>query len=141
MESDSISNQFIKIDFYAGAYGPTLRIDIPSHELLESLKGVFHSLAQQKLSLMNLAKADFVRAGNVAKLDLMLNEQAKKHGRFKTLHLEQNTPNAVQFVWKQPAAGWLYCYDLLDGFGGQPGHQYLTAEEIDDALVEAAYLE
>jgi len=140
MVSDSISSRLIALDLYDGAYGPTLRIDIPSRELLESLKRVFRSLAQSKASLVHLAKVDFVRGGNVATLDLVLNEQSKK-SRAKTLHLEDGSPGAAKFVWKQPADRWLDCFDLLDGFGEQPGHQYLTSERIDDALVEAAYLE
>ena len=137
MVSNNRSSRFVTLDFYDGAYGATLRIDIPSRELLEALKGVFQSLAQKKHHEVELAKADFVHAGNVTALDLELEEHPKTQGRSKTLHLE----HGMKFVWNNTAAGWQYCSDLLDGFGEQPGHQYLTTEGIDDALIEAAFLE
>ena len=45
MASDNEGSAFVRLDFYDGAYGPTLRIDIPSRKLLESLKAVFQNIA------------------------------------------------------------------------------------------------
>jgi len=137
MASNNEGSAFLRLDFYDGAYGPTLRIDIPSRKLLEALKAVFQNLAEEKVGRTDLTKADFVCPGNVSRLELVLQEQTMKLARSKALTLHRGT----EFVWTNSADGWQYCVDLLGGFGEQPGHQYLTAEGIDDALIEAAFLE
>ncbi len=137
MASDNEARAFVQLDFYGGAYGPTLRIDIPSRKLLESLKAVFQNLAEGKAIQTDLTKMDFVRPGNVSRLELVFLEQTKKLARSKALSLHRGT----EFVWTNSPDGWQRCLDLLCGFGKQPGHQYLTAEGIDDALIEVAFLE
>jgi hypothetical protein len=137
MATDHASTAFVLLDFYDGSYGPTLRIDIPSRELLETFRGALQRLAEKRTNEMRLTDADFIRAGNVVALDLVLQEQPKKQHRSKTLQLHQG----ARFLWSNSADGWQHCVDLLDGFTEQPGHQYLTAERVDDALIEVAYLE
>ena len=137
MASHNHGSTLVQLGFYDGAYGPTLRIDIPSRKLLEALKTVFQNLAEEKATRTDLTKTDFVRPGNVSRLVLVFQEQTKKLARSKALTLHRGT----EFVWTNSADGWQYCVDLLSGFGEQLGHQYLTAEGIDDALIEAAFLE
>ena len=59
MVSNTGSSRFVTLDFYDGAYGATLRIDIPSRELLEALKasdadasssGAVHATASSSVS-------------------------------------------------------------------------------------------
>jgi hypothetical protein len=131
------SRSWVLLDFYESAYGPTLRIDIPTRALLEALKGIFLGLAQREKARVELTRIDFVRSESVNGLELVLLEGPKEPGRMKALHLSPDN----QFVWKLYPDGWQSCLDLLEGFGEHAGHQYLTSGQTDDALVEAAFME
>jgi hypothetical protein len=47
------------------------------------------------------------------------------------------------FRWRQSKDGWRQCAYLVKGLlqGSGRGHQYLTTEGVDDALIELAYRE
>jgi len=47
------------------------------------------------------------------------------------------------FRWENSTAGWKRAVGLVSGLidPGEPGHQYFTDEEKDDALVEIAFRE
>jgi hypothetical protein len=126
-------DELVHLDFYDGAYGPTLRVGIPSRRLLEKVEDVLRSLIQGRATEVHLAGASFVLAGNVATFDLTLGGG----GNSKVLRLRRG----ASFIWTNSVDGWQHCLDLLEGFRDEAGHQYLTAEGVDDALVEVAFLE
>jgi hypothetical protein len=65
------------------------------------------------------------------------------HPPIKVLELEQSTPKGPVFRWSDGREGWLECTEKAELMvvDSRPGHQYLTTEGIDDALVELCYLE
>ncbi len=60
----------------------------------------------------------------------------------KTLSADPVRAAEPEFYWVRSSSGWMECVDLMDGLiRGGTGHQYLTKEGIDDALVEVSLLE
>ena len=137
----SAETLFILLDLYDGAFGPTLRIDIPSRDLLENVTAVFDRVARKQDLKVDLAHLPFVRPGNVASLELVVDNEEHAQGGGKRLRLRDRASSGNQFSWYNAPEAWKGCVDLLVGFTDCPGHQYLTRERIDDALVEVAYLE
>ena len=129
------------IDYYQGAYGPTIRIDIRSLETLVKFRDIFELLAKGKMSEVRLEDIKMVKLQGIRSLVLKRlpeDESDKKSLRLLSLH-----PEGAVFCWSMNATRWLECGELLDALveENQPGHQYLTSEGIDDALVEVAFME
>jgi len=61
----------------------------------------------------------------------------------KTLKLAQTASKGLIFHWERSSEGWMECAELLEGIlqDQSPGHQYLTDEAIDDALVIVSFME
>lgn len=131
----------ILLDYYDGAYGPTLRIDVQSTPSLLRIKDVFIQLAGSKELTINFTEIPFVK---VIGLDqLILKRVVSDKDQEKKLKFVKNNPGEIVFCWVMAASGWELCVDLIHGIldSNHPGHQYLTEEGIDDALVELAFME
>lgn len=135
----------IVVDYYDGAYGPTLRVDIQALDDLLRIKGLFLELAESKRVTVDFLQLDSIRATGIKKLILRrIKEGAKLE---KALELKPSERGDVVFHWTLPSRGWRRCAGLVDGLidglikGKGPGHQYLTEEGIDDAIVEMAFME
>ena len=131
----------IIVDYYDGAYGPTLRIDVPSREMLDWLKSLFADLAGGAHGQADLIHPDRVRATSAIARILLLRDASVRPGQ-RTLHLT-GTPEKIEIRWAGPPAYWSRCSALVDGIvaAGRAGHQYLTEEAVDDALVELSFME
>ncbi len=131
----------VLLDFYEGAYGPTIRIDIQSREDLIKIRNIFLKLSQKPNEETNLADCKNVKSIGVNKFVLMSipdNQETEKK-----LFLVINKKTIFEFLWKLSVGNWETIVLLADNLIEQdkPGHQYLTEEGIDDALVELAYRE
>lgn len=136
-----MSQDSIVIDYYQGAYGPTIRIDIQTMENLVKVKNIFRQLAELKKETIDLARVESVNATGLKQLILKVvppNQEIEKK-----LKLEEGSAGNIAFSWTMPSTGWRRCAGLIDGLieSGHPGHQYLTEEGLDDALVEIAFAE
>ena len=120
-------------DFADGAYGPTILLELKSPGAVSW----FHTL------LSDLAKAP---PGTLVRLDelprvaigaavLELNLIVSEHRSDRRL---VRTPSGV-FNWACTPDEWRDASDLVEPLLHQAGHQYLTSEVADDALVEVSY--
>ena len=131
----------IVIDYYQGAYGPTIRIDIQTMENLVKLKNIFLQLAESKKEAMDLVRLESVTATGINQF--ILKTVPPNQEQEKKLRREKDNTNNVAFYWSMSWRGWQRCAGLIDGLieSQGAGHQYLTEEGVDDAIVEVAFME
>jgi hypothetical protein len=128
----------IDIDYYQGAYGPTIRMGVHSTEGLAAVRRILQDLAAGKIRECRFGELAFVQ---LTGMDALLLKTVPGNRR-KTVELERKENGANVFCWSNSLDGWNHCVGLLDGITGTiPSHQYLSHEEIDDALIVVAYLE
>jgi hypothetical protein len=141
MGYQSVNNDRILLDYYQGAYGPTLRIDILSVDSLHKVKNLLVHLAKSVNHEINMVEAENVVAMGVSRFILQSVSDDKEVEK-KLTHVEQSN-NGHIFYWKMSSDSWerVVCLvqRLLDT--NRPGHQYLTEEGIDDALIEITFME
>jgi hypothetical protein len=127
------------IDFYSGAYGPTIRINSASIEGLCLLRGWFKKLAEESTIELAMSTAREVSLSGIS--DLVLRVLPASQERPKSLERTGLTGRDPEFVWARSPEGWWDCVGLVDGLmeANSAGHQYLTTEGVDDALVEASF--
>jgi hypothetical protein len=118
-------------DFYPGAFGPSILAELPDQDAVAHLQDIFVQVATTGMPL-DLNKDPRMRLKNIASLELARGPLLVR----KTL---SKTDNA-RFVWTCTAEQWHRHAGLLDPFlKDRVGHQYLTEEGIDDALVEVSF--
>ncbi|MBN1917559.1 MAG: hypothetical protein JW889_06585 [Verrucomicrobia bacterium] len=127
------------LDFYDGAYGPTVRIDIISHALLSQLKDVLQDLASGLAQEFEFHGLEGIASSSIKEL---VAEVVPSEPRVKLKVLSRKHEDPV-FRWSNTREGWQTCADLVEKLAedNRPGHQYLTNEHTDDALVEVCFLE
>lgn len=131
----------ILVDYYEGAYGPTIRLNAISIESLTQIRDFFLELAAAKVSEASFDELGSVKVIGIKALVLKFVPESKEQK--KTLKLVQVTSEGPIFHWSRSSEGWMDCAGLVDGLLEHqgPAHQYLTNEAVDDALVELAFLE
>jgi hypothetical protein len=122
-----------EVDLYDGAYGPSVLIILVEKESIAWLRGIFKNMVDTPFdSTVSLAELPRVNWG--ASLDdIVFSRVPQPLGR-KFTH---ETPG--RFLWKCTSSEWATMSLLLEPLLRQPGHQYLTSEETDDALVEVSF--
>jgi hypothetical protein len=129
----------IRVDFYDGAYGPTIRIDANTLEDLNRIKSVFLNLAEQghEINLLDLIGASVSGVDRLTLKRVEVSEEQTKSLKRKGSRL------GIEFVWSLSAKGWQRRAGLVDGLinFNRPSHQYLTEEGVDDAIIELAFRE
>lgn len=131
----------ILIDYYLGAYAPTIRIDVHSPAALSQLKRLFLSLAEGSEKEVDLAQHEMITASGLHSLILRVIPDSRTIK--KNLVLMKNELQRIDFSWVGNSEQWQRCAALVEALieSNKAGHQYLTTEGIDDALVELAYME
>jgi len=137
MESDDIE-QTVLLDYYIGEQGPTIRIDIPSEHTLAKIREIFEKLTKDAKGSFQFHSLGFVRCLNAIQLNASTNTELPKSFEMKTLRRVRREQPV--FSWQRTPEGWGECLERLHSICG-PGHQYLTIEGTDDALVEASFAE
>ena len=125
-------------DLYEGAYGLTLYLDISSDYHLNKLRALFLQLANGSVTQLALAKETGFLLTGVGSIQLVCtaDEDEKK----TVFLLKQNATRHLE--WKATQDQWQFYIELLQGFtAGEPAHQYLSEEGVDDVLIKVAYLE
>ena len=116
-------------DFYDGSYGPTIILIVSSPAACVWLQDVFRGLAHDDPS-RTLTAEQGVRFTNVEAIEMI----CRPDGPRVTL---RNGTHERAFVWSATADGWLYLADLIQPLAdGRAGHQYLTEDKDDVALIE-----
>jgi hypothetical protein len=133
----------IIVDYYAGAYGPMLRLDTTSLDELLVIRNVFVDLAQERTDIINLLAVPGIIRNGVDRL--ILRRLESQNPLRKCLKLRKTRVKGIEFHWTMPRVDWWECVNLVDGLAGssRPAHQYLNAnrEGLDDALIELTYME
>jgi hypothetical protein len=118
-----------------GAYGPTILLQLESPAAATWLRDIFVEVSKASLTV-DLVADPRVRLSGVKQLLL---EADPGVGSLVQLRRTQRAPNAVSFRWIGTSTGWGYQADLMEPLTkGRAGHQYLTTEERDDALIEVS---
>ncbi|MDZ4345214.1 MAG: hypothetical protein U1E51_22555 [Candidatus Binatia bacterium] len=139
MQTLKLPKTGVVLHYLKGPYGPTIRIDTTSRLELLAVRSLIVDLAQGQLDLVNLVQLDWITAIGIDALILRRFEGTKRPK--KSLKRKKGKAQKIEFEWSLSAVEWWECVNLIDGLLEGPGHQYLTDEEIDDAIIELAYLE
>jgi len=128
------------IDLYQGAYGRTIRLATDEEATLQALRRVFLQLARGRQGPFELGETIFPRVDQRTRIKIYADFIERE--RTKTL-VEERAANPPTFRWTQSKDGWRQCAYLVKPLlrGRGRGHQYLTRERVDDALIELAYRE
>lgn len=130
------SQRLIHGDYDEGAFGPTILLKLDSAEAAEWLHGVLVRMRDAVDTAFDLAAAPEVHIRGVRKL--LLRRIAAP--RDVALVGPTDVTNDADFDWALDAAGWRIAAGLVEAFvSGRAGHQYLTQEGVDAALIEASY--
>lgn len=129
------TSPLLLIDFYAGAYGPTLRMDVQTRAALIELHRVLGSLARAKPGV-TVALGEAFR-GSLSGPNLLLTVTPKRGVNCLT------RKGDASFEWTADIEGWSQSADLLDGLvrSGGPGHQYFADGSGAQLPLEIAFQE
>ena len=127
------------LDFYNGAYGATIRIDVSSLEDLVWLRNIFSDMAS--LRKMDITISDSMNIRGNSGVSLQLGVTSKMRLGDKSLRMNVLSGSMKSFTWTKDNEGWKESAGLVEGLimSDRPAHQYLTTEGIDDALIELSY--
>lgn len=139
-QSDAQTNEPLIVGAYgrSGAYGPTILLELKSPAAARWLHDLFLQVrrGQRAVDLTSDAR---VRISGITRLQI---DTRAGVGPLVQLRQTGNDASGPSFLWTATSAGWSYQAGLLEPFmGGRPGHQYLTSEESDDAIVEVSLYE
>lgn len=132
----------IVVDYYQGAYGPTIRIDIQTLENLLKVREIFARMANATDETRNFFELGDVTVSGLSAL--ILRSTVKEKEGEKKLQAMEGGQEGPAFLWTMTPNGWSRSAGLIDGIiesVSPGGHQYLTQEGIDDALVEVSFME
>lgn len=124
---------FVEGDYYEGAFGPTILLVLTSREAVAWLRRVFEGLAEIDVgSALRFDTRPEVEIG-AAVTGLFMRRVERAPER----HLERQSDGSL--MWSCTAEGWRIASLLLEPLLNRPGHQYLTSETDDDAIVEITF--
>src|SRR4030043_782599 len=104
MEAAMQEGKVILLDYYDGAYGPTIRIDVQSVGTLTRIKDFFLQLADSTIDKINLTEIEGVRTIGLNQFILKWvpdNQESKKR-----LILVSNAKANVIFEWTMSSKSW-----------------------------------
>lgn len=135
-----MSDSKIVVSYYMGAYGPTILINVTSNANLLIMRGLFWDLSRGKIQEINLQDVDAIAMDGLKGITLKLVSRENR----KVLNRLENRDGIPGFEWARCQDAWMeggVC--LIDGIidSKMPGHQYLTQEGTDDAVIELSYKE
>lgn len=124
------------VDFYQGAYGPTIRIDIQNFEWLKLFKESVIQLRNSSISELDLLRLHDVEKEDISELKLLMGLNTSL-----VLISPTQTGNHTSFRWTINAEAIKNMVSAIDSLikSNKSGHFYLYDE--DDFLIELAYKE
>ncbi|MBL8896515.1 MAG: hypothetical protein JNM84_02755 [Planctomycetes bacterium] len=123
------------LDYYEGAYGPTIRFAFRSLEELKALREMMRRLAAGEAREVALHELGCLSVSHLEALTLAVVDVEAR--------VSLRRWQGESYLWVNTREGWEICCGLVDGLiqANEPGHQYLTDEGVDDALVEVCLFE
>jgi hypothetical protein len=134
MSSDRAQPPLLEGDYYEGAFGPSILLIVTSLEGVDWLRAMFDRMADGSVdAVVSLLDQPRVAVGAALPgLRLVLVERAPER------HLVRATDGC--FTWSCTVDEWHTASLMLEPFAdGQVGHQYMTSEIDDDAIIEISY--
>lgn len=129
----SAQRPLIEGDFYQSAYGPSILLVLTSREAVAWLRSLFEHLAGTSIgAVFRLDTQPRVEIG--AALTAL---ELRRVDATPTRHLVQASNGT--FMWSCTADEWETASLILEPLLKQSGHQYLTSETDDDAIIEVSY--
>ncbi|MCA4135319.1 hypothetical protein [Arthrobacter sp. M4] len=121
----------IEGDFGEGAFGPTILLRLPTHAAAAHLRELFGWLATQPSgTMLNLVgQPGFRIAASIWSFRIGVREGTGG---------QRLVSDPEGFTWLGDPEEWTTTALLVDPLTRQPGHQYLTDETLDDAIVEVS---
>lgn len=110
----------INVDYYDGAYGPTLRVEVSARFLIEMLLEPFVLLSERRSDAIDFVRATNARCSGFVGLTLALAKDRTRGG----LRRVMTAGGLPHFTWVNDAEGWGQCVDLIRPFrhSVEPGH-------------------
>jgi hypothetical protein len=126
-------DEFISGELGVGAYGPTILLVLHTSEAAQWLHDLFAGLAfNRERNSIDLGRQRGIELLKIGGLELRV-----ASGR-PDRHLIESTPG--RFIWSCTPEEWETASLLIEPFmAGQSGHQYLTSDAADAAVVEVSY--
>lgn len=117
-------SDYVTIDFYEGAYGPTIRLGVQDREWLYYFKDMIGLLIDNKIP-------------SITFLDQFSLKLIRAKGGLNTIE----KTDEISFMWYQDKEQLETLIDLIDGLliDERPGHQYLAEEK--NILIMLAFKE
>lgn len=129
----------ILVSYYPGAYGPTLLIAPQSTQELEAFERLLRDLADGNVGSREL------ESHLDCNLDSLSSITLRRTGMGSSTRLVRTEvgPGRTRFDWSNTADGWRDCASRVQRLreSNAAGHQYLSREGLDDALVELSFRE
>jgi hypothetical protein len=115
-------------DFYPGAYGPTILLEAQELIGVDWFLRKLVELSRDECAAFDLAAMPEASLEHVSELRLETVEIQPKPALIR---------DGDRFTWRQDTLRWAHASMLIEPLlKGGAGHQYLTHEGVDDALVE-----
>jgi hypothetical protein len=124
-------------DFYRGAYGPTILLEAQTLLGVEWFLRVLIELSRDEQANFDLASMPELQIAGVHEL------------KVETVPVQPDAPltrtagsgfDDASFLWRQDTLRWAHASMLIEPLlKGRPGHQYLTNEGRDAALIEFSH--
>ena len=124
----------VRVDFYKGADGPTLRIDIADKNHLLTLTRAVNSLWRGRTNDIPLETLFPVSYEGIGAIQLSVCEGTGMMR--KSIYQVSMEDGSIGFIWSPTTDGWYQNLGLLGGLlRGTAGHQYFGQDSHDDALI------
>jgi hypothetical protein len=134
-EVRSMAQQLLIVDYGEGAFGPTILLQLGGEPGVVVLDSLFESLSRgEPGACVQLQDQPSVSMKGLAALELgVVASEPEDHISWR---------GGFPIRWSCTADEWAALREFLEPFlAGYPGHQYLTSEGRDSALVEASFME
>ena len=124
------------LDYFQGAYAPTIRFYTDEEDTLERLSDVFRWLSIEPSAALDLCACPGLAVSGLVALRL---ETVVEQPVLPVRKLKGEPPS---FCWSNTPDEWAEIGMLFEGMlGGGGGHQYFSDERPDSALIVIAHNE
>jgi hypothetical protein len=124
-------------DFYEGVHGPTILLEAQSLLGIDWFHQKLQELSRDERASFDLASMPEVRIAGIQELRV---ETVAVQPEAALTRMGGSSYDHACFSWKQDSLRWIHASMLIEPLlrGGR-GHQYLTSEAEDAALVEFSF--
>jgi hypothetical protein len=124
-------------DFYRGAYGPTIVLEALTLLGVDWFRCLLVKLSLDEAGSFELASMSELRINGVAELKV---ETVGVQPDIPLTRIAGSGDEGARFLWRQDNLRWAHASMLIEPMlKGRPGHQYLTTEGRDAALIEFSH--